>query len=121
MDPEPEEYDTTMSQPPMTQPMSPVFNNHYDGHQAAMEGDESDDDESTGDDGQGHETEAYLHNHDVGDVEANCRLQEGNDTRVPPPPGPKDEGFHPGQHEGSRPMDRGVGFLPVLTDRKSVV
>ena len=72
VDPEPEEYDTTMSQPPMTQPMSPVFNNHYDGHQAAMEGDESDDDESTGDDGQGHETEAYLHNHDVGDVEANC-------------------------------------------------
>ena len=53
-------YDTTMSQPPMTQPFSPVRNDQVDNEDLHMDGGEF----------KGDESEAYIHDHYVGDVEA---------------------------------------------------
>jgi hypothetical protein len=52
---------TTLIQPPMNQPLSLVWNDH---HELDMEGGES---------------EAYLHDDYVSDVEANCMEEEMND------------------------------------------
>jgi hypothetical protein len=65
-------YDATMSQPPMTQPLSPVSNDHHDYQELDIEEDEIEGDES----------EAYLHDHYIGDVEVNC-MEEDMDHNIP--------------------------------------
>ena len=100
VNPESEVYDTRMSQPPLTQPLSPTLNNQYGegdgdegvGDETRADGDEAVDDEGDGDEAandefEGHEGEGYgmercLHNHDIGDVEANC-YEETMDHDIP--------------------------------------
>jgi len=95
VDPGPEVYDTLLSQPPLTQPLSPVMNNDYrynsdddyaDGD--AREGGNGGGDASGGNvqserqEAEGDPTEHCFRNHDVGDVEANC-LEEEMDHNIP--------------------------------------
>ena len=84
---EPEVYDISMSQPPLTQPLSPVFNNqydrdNYDDNHAEREGLEAEGDDGEGDDAEGDPTEHCFRNHDIGDVEANF-LEEDMDHDMP--------------------------------------
>ena len=68
----PDVHDTTMSQPPMTQCLSPGGNDQVDNEDLHMDGGEFEGDES----------EAYLHDDYVGDVEANC-MEEDMDHEIP--------------------------------------
>ena len=79
---EPEVYDTTMSQPPLTQPLSPVLNNQYDRHDNDDNHDERVGLDAEGDDAEGDPGEHGFRNHDIGDVEANC-LEEDMDHDMP--------------------------------------
>jgi hypothetical protein len=56
----------------MTQPLSPVRNDHHEHQDLDIEEDGIEGDES----------ETYLHDHYVGDVEVNC-MQEGMDYEIP--------------------------------------
>jgi hypothetical protein len=56
----------------MTQPLSPVSNDHHEHQELDIEEDEIEGDES----------EAYLHDHYVGDVEVNC-MEEDMDHKIP--------------------------------------
>jgi hypothetical protein len=88
-----DEYDVSMSQPPMSQfQKSPIHDDRYeeeeiDGddryEEEEMDGDDRyEEEEMDGDDQEGDEAEHGLHENDIGDVEANC-LEEDMDHDLP--------------------------------------